>query len=132
MYAKFCLWRAGRIAALLDPGGTLQLDRLKVYKLKRREGCVERLLTPEGYTAVCKGFFKKDSDFSAFIGLKVGEHMKWQRSLPLQMSRLGRCSQADDATWKLCAAQRASCWSIYLCVFVGGRVGNVTITTSND
>ena len=49
----------------------MQLEKLKVYKLKRREGIVERVLTPEGYTAVCRGFFKKDSEFSAFIGMKV-------------------------------------------------------------
>jgi hypothetical protein len=59
------------MAALLDPGCNNQLDRLRVYKLKRREGCVERLLSPDGITAVCRGFFKKDSDFSAFIGFKV-------------------------------------------------------------
>ena len=42
-----------------------------VAQVKQREGIIERLLTPDGRSAVCRGFFKKESDFSVFIGMKV-------------------------------------------------------------
>lgn len=47
-----------------------ELGALKVYKLKQRHGLIDRVL-PDGRTAICKGLFKRDSDISAFIGMKV-------------------------------------------------------------
>ena len=43
---------------------------LKVYKIKKRQGSVERI-EGDGRTAICKGMFGKDSDLSKFIGLRV-------------------------------------------------------------
>lgn len=43
---------------------------LRVYKVKRKEGCIDRIL-PDGCTAVCRGFFKKETDLSVFVGLKA-------------------------------------------------------------
>ena len=45
------------------------LPNVKVYKMKSREGVVERKV--DNYTCVCKGLFKKESNLDAFIGLKV-------------------------------------------------------------
>lgn len=61
----------GRLAGLVDPNSSTELKRLKVYKIKQKEGSIERLLATDGSLAVCRGFFKKESDFSAFIGLQV-------------------------------------------------------------
>lgn len=47
------------------------LARLQVYKVKQRTGRIERYLSTDGRSAVCRGFFKRESDFSAFIGMKV-------------------------------------------------------------
>jgi selenocysteine-specific elongation factor len=43
---------------------------LRVYKLKRREGQVERVES-DGCSVVCKGMFQKDSDVSRFAGMEV-------------------------------------------------------------
>ncbi len=59
------------MTALIDASSQLELSKLRVFKVKRREGVVERLLANDGSCAVCKGFFKKESDFSPFIGLQV-------------------------------------------------------------
>lgn len=61
----------GRLTALLDPNSPSEMSQLKVYKVKRKEGIIERLLPQDSRLAVCKGFFKKESDFSPFVGLKV-------------------------------------------------------------
>jgi hypothetical protein len=45
------------------------LQKLKIYKLKRREGVLERYV--DGYSAVGKGLFKKETDISQFVGLRV-------------------------------------------------------------
>ena len=61
----------GRLTALLDTTSPAELAKLKVYKVKQKSGVVERLLSEDGSSAVCKGFFKKESDFSPFINLQV-------------------------------------------------------------
>lgn len=61
---------SGRIVAAIDPGEPSQLQRLRVYKLKFREGSIERLES-DRCTAVCRGMFGKDSDLSRFIGMAV-------------------------------------------------------------
>ena len=43
---------------------------LKVFKVRRKEGQVEKI-SSDGRTAICKGLFKKESDPSAFMGMKV-------------------------------------------------------------
>ena len=61
---------SGHIVATLDPGDPSQLQRLKIYKLKCREGSIERIES-DGCTAVCRGMFSKDSDLSRFVGMAV-------------------------------------------------------------
>lgn len=61
---------SGRMRALLDPSVPEDLRRLRVYKLKAREGMIERV-EADGCTAVCKGMFGKDSDLSRFVGMEV-------------------------------------------------------------
>lgn len=61
----------GSLVALVGEGTPLQLSKLRVYKVKRKEGSIDRVLPPDHRPAVCKGFFKKESDFSAFVGLQV-------------------------------------------------------------
>ena len=45
------------------------LPTVKVYKVKYREGVIERMM--DEYNCVCKGLFKKESNLEAFVGLKV-------------------------------------------------------------
>ena len=47
-----------------------ELARLRVYKLKGREGRIERI-EKDGMTAVCTGLFKKETDLSLFTGMRV-------------------------------------------------------------
>eukprot|EP00798_Chlamydomonas_sp_ICE-L_P015848 gene15848-21975_t len=60
----------GRVVSLVDLSNDKEMQRLKVHKMKERQGQIERIL-PDGTSAVCKGFFKKESDITAFVGLKV-------------------------------------------------------------
>ena len=61
----------GRIALPLAVGGApADLGALRVYKVKRREGVVERV-QDGGRTAICKGMFKKETDINIFTGLRV-------------------------------------------------------------
>lgn len=45
------------------------LPQLKVYKIKKREGIVERKV--DEYTVICRNLFKKETNMDAFVGLKV-------------------------------------------------------------
>ena len=49
-----------------DPGA---VKRVKVFKMKQREGTVERV--QDGNTAIGKGMFKKETDLTMFTGMKV-------------------------------------------------------------
>lgn len=60
----------GRLAALLDPDSAPDLAALRVYKVKRRTGAIDRV-TGDGHSAVCKGMFKKETDISLFSGMRV-------------------------------------------------------------
>lgn len=61
---------SGRVAAPLGAGAPGDLARLRVFKLKAREGAVERV-EGDGCTAVCRGMFTRDSDLSRFLGMAV-------------------------------------------------------------
>ena len=60
----------GNSGSSADPTAAASLSQLKVYKLKSREGSIERI-EPDGCTAVCKGMFGKDSDLTRFLGMKI-------------------------------------------------------------
>lgn len=45
------------------------LPKLKIFKMKKREGVVERKV--DDYSVICRGLFKKESNMSTFVGLKV-------------------------------------------------------------
>ena len=60
----------GRLSALLDPGDKPALARLRIVKLKAKHGVIERLAA-DGCTAICRGMFKKETDMSLFVGMKV-------------------------------------------------------------
>jgi len=60
----------GRLAALMNPADPPQMRKLRIYKLKRRTGSIDRM-NKDGLSAVCKGMFKKETDISVFVGLKV-------------------------------------------------------------
>lgn len=46
--------------------------RRSLLQVKERRGVIERV-QPDGTTAVCRGLFKKETDISVFVGLKVRE-----------------------------------------------------------
>ena len=60
----------GRIVSTFNLSSGQAISGLKIYKLKQKEGSIERVL-PDGKTAVCKGLFKKESDISVFAEMKV-------------------------------------------------------------
>ncbi len=61
---------SGRVAAPLGTSTPTELSQLRIYKMKAREGAVERI-EADGCTAVCRGMFSKDSDLSRFLGMAV-------------------------------------------------------------
>ena len=61
----------GRILQLIEPTSPAALQQLKIYKLKQKQGSMDRV-SPDGLSAVCKGMFKKETDISLFAGMKVG------------------------------------------------------------
>lgn len=60
----------GRLLKLLDPTDSQVLQQLKVYKLKQKQGSLDRI-SSDGTSAVCKGMFKKETDLSLFSGMQV-------------------------------------------------------------
>ncbi|CAL8462357.1 g1890 [Coccomyxa elongata] len=60
----------GRLVALLRAEDPSELAHLRIFKLKMRAGSIDRV-APDGFSAVCKGMFKKDTDISLFAGMKV-------------------------------------------------------------
>lgn len=60
----------GRLAALIDAADPQQMRKLPIFKLKQRTGSIDRV-SNDGLSAVCKGMFKKETDISVFVGLKV-------------------------------------------------------------
>ena len=60
----------GRILKPLDPNDADALQQIKIYKLKQKQGSIDRV-SPDGLSAVCKGMFKKETDISLFSGMKV-------------------------------------------------------------
>lgn len=61
----------GRILKLIDPASPAALQQLKIYKLKQKQGSIDRV-SPDNLSAVCKGMFKKETDISLFAAMKVG------------------------------------------------------------
>lgn len=59
----------GRLLARLTGEEALELRRLRVYRLKRRQGQLERLHEPR--VAIVRGLFTKDADPSVFFGMRV-------------------------------------------------------------
>ncbi len=60
----------GRLVTLLRAEDPRELARLRIFKTKTRAGSIDRV-APDGFSAVCKGMFKKDTDISLFAGMKV-------------------------------------------------------------
>lgn len=59
----------GRIVQTLVQMSPSDLHQLQIYKKKSREGVIERL--QDERTAICRGMFKKETDLSIFVGLKI-------------------------------------------------------------
>ena len=58
------------LEAIVDPDYTQTiLPKVKVFKMKRKEGIVDR--KADEYTVVCRGLLKKESKMEMFTGLKV-------------------------------------------------------------
>jgi len=60
----------GRIVHVVDDRDPGALQRLRVFKWKRREGSVERV-EADGRTAICKGMFKKETNLALLQGMRV-------------------------------------------------------------
>lgn len=61
---------SGRLCSLVDPSKPQDLQRLQIFKPKRKEGVIERI-EQEGRVAIGKNMFKKDADLSLYLGMKV-------------------------------------------------------------
>jgi len=59
----------GRVIRAL-PGNERGNDLLRLYKLKRKEGRVDRI-EPGQQSIICAGLFQKNADLSIFSGMKL-------------------------------------------------------------
>ena len=58
------------LASIADKNAMASLlPQLKVYKVKSREGIVER--ASDDYSVVCRSLFKKETNIQTFVGMKV-------------------------------------------------------------
>ena len=72
----------GRLAALIDQSDPGQMRGVRIFKVKRRTGSIDRV-DRDGLAAVCKGMFKKETDISVFAGLKVSTSRdSWRQAEP--------------------------------------------------
>eukprot|EP00775_Hariotina_reticulata_P012357 gene12357-12491_t len=60
----------GRLLTALGQGTPEDLKQLQVYKVKERQGVIERVAA-DGCSAICKGLFKKETDMAIFEGATV-------------------------------------------------------------
>eukprot|EP00898_Chlorokybus_atmophyticus_P005046 jgi/Chlat1/5542/Chrsp369S00410 len=59
----------GRIAAIIDPNDKSDLQQLRVYKVKQRQGVIERVV--DSTSVIGKNMFKKETDINLFSNLQV-------------------------------------------------------------
>lgn len=70
VHANICrLAFYGSLVKTFGPNYLKQLEELKIFKWKQKQGFVER--KADDYTVVCNGLFKKESNIDAFLNLKV-------------------------------------------------------------
>lgn len=60
----------GRIVSLIDSSVPADLAKLKIYKTKQKNGAIKRV-DKDANGAVCQGLFKKETDLTPFVGMKV-------------------------------------------------------------
>ena len=77
----------GRIAMLLDDSNPAALQQLHLFRLKQKQGTIERVAA-DGHSAVCKGMFKKETDISLFSGMKVSRKHRPAASVLGSMAEL--------------------------------------------
>lgn len=71
VHSKTCrIAFCGKLAHMVDTSKQTELFKLHIYKHKHRDGVVERL-QDNGRTAICKGMFKRETDLTLFIGMRV-------------------------------------------------------------
>lgn len=85
----------GSLVALLDVNDSRYLQRLRVFRWKRRDGSIERV-TGNSCNAVCRGMFKKETDISAFAGMKVISHSGVAGTLGNAFGKSGKFSVRFD------------------------------------
>lgn len=80
--------------------------RHSLLQVKERRGVIERV-QPDGTTAVCRGLFKKETDISVFLGLKVREALGglWLAAVrpPARAALARRSWQAVEVGWRRAA-----------------------------
>ena len=60
----------GKLAHQVDTSKQHNLHNLRIYKHKQRDGIVERL-QDNGRSAICKGMFKRETDLTLFMNMRV-------------------------------------------------------------
>ena len=60
---------------LLDDSNPAALQQLHLFRLKQKQGTIERVAA-DSHSAVCKGMFKKETDISLFSGMKVSSESR--------------------------------------------------------
>lgn len=110
---------------LLDDSNPAALQQLHLFRLKQKQGTIERVAA-DGHSAVCKGMFKKETDISLFSGMKVSSKRRPAASV------LGSTAELDlhllpdvvltghlpitTCVWIPCSICRAACLSVLVCI----------------
>eukprot|EP01117_Protostelium_nocturnum_P013690 TRINITY_DN5133_c0_g1_i2.p1 TRINITY_DN5133_c0_g1~~TRINITY_DN5133_c0_g1_i2.p1 ORF type:complete len:204 (+),score=55.15 TRINITY_DN5133_c0_g1_i2:214-825(+) len=59
----------GKVEHIVDYTKREELSKLKLYRIKEKEGSIDRIA--DEYTLIGKDLFKKETDMSLFVGLKI-------------------------------------------------------------
>jgi len=59
----------GRLLTSLNHDSQEEMSKLKIFKIKRKKGDIERVADEK--TLICKNLFKKETDITPFLGMKV-------------------------------------------------------------
>jgi len=59
----------GQFPTMIDLNNKEEIKKLKIYKKKQKEGVIDRII--DEYTIIGKNLFKKETDITLFVGMKV-------------------------------------------------------------
>lgn len=79
----------GKMLEIIDMSDSERLKQLRIYKPKAREGRVDRVHDEK--TLLAKDLFKKETDLSKFIGMKIKDDLGNEGTIEGTFGKSGKC-----------------------------------------